>query len=160
MSKVYLDLDGVFADFESAVRRYTTLNYSDDPIKAWGMIDKVPNFFKRLYPLSGALRLFDTIYDGSTLPVEMLTAMPDQTGLLHTVAYDKEYWCHKYLSQKIKVNTVQGWEQKALFAQPGCILVDDSFRNIQDWVACGGTGVHHTSNWNTIQELRMVGVLK
>ena len=60
----------------------------------------------------------------------------------------------------IKVNTVQGWEAKALFAFPGCILVDDSARNISDWVTSGGTGVLHTSNWNTLTDLNMLGILK
>lgn len=158
MTTVFLDLDGVFADFESAVRRHTGCDY--DPKSSWSKIDKVPHFYSELYPLSGAFKLFDTIFKGSLYPVQILSSVPDPTGKLVTAREDKEYWVSRYLSRKIRVNLVQGWKMKALFAQPGDILVDDSYRNIEDWVACGGTGIHHTSNWNTLNELRMLGVLK
>ena len=159
MPTLYLDLDGVFADFISAVYRHTHLNYTEDPIKAWQAVDKIPQFYQRIYPLPGALSLFDTIKKQCTIPIEILTALPDPTGLLRSAPHDKECWVHRYMSPDIKVNTVQGWEAKALFAFPGCILVDDSARNISDWVTSGGTGVHHTSNWNTLTDLNMLGIL-
>lgn len=158
MAKLYLDLDGVFADFASAVRRYTGSDY--DPKSSWQKIDKIPRFFQMLYPLSGALRLYDTIKHNSRLPIEFLTSSPDPTGFLHSVVSDKIIWVRKYLDRDAAINVVRGWEQKALFAQPGCILVDDSWRNIRDFVNCGGAGVHHTSNYNTLQELGMMGVFK
>lgn len=158
MNKLYLDLDGVFADFASAVRRHTGFDY--DPKSSWQKIDKIPRFFQMLYPLSGALRLYDTIKHNSRLPIEFLTSSPDPTGFLHSVVSDKIIWVRKYLDRDAAINVVRGWEQKALFAKPGCILVDDSWRNIRDFVNCGGAGVHHTSNYNTLQELGMIGVFK
>lgn len=158
MTILYLDLDGVFADMESAVHRYTGASY--DPKTSWAKIEKVPHFFRQLYPLRGALKFFDIIKHGSTLPIEFLTASPWETGELHTTIPDKKWWVDRYLCPTTKVNVVKSWKDKGLFAQPGCILVDDSLRNIEDWVACGGTGVHHTSNWDTIQDLRMLGVLR
>lgn len=156
---LYLDLDGVFANFEDAVRRHTHLNYTDNPVKAWNAIDKIPHFFQRIYPMPGAFKMFDDINKMCTVPIEILTSLPDPTGTLKQAPYDKTAWVARYLSKDIKVNTVQGWDKKALFAD-GNILVDDSFRNINDWIASGGTGIHHTSNFNTLLELKYLGVLK
>ena len=156
--KLYLDLDGVFADFESAVRRLTGENYC--PKISWAKLEKVNHFYKTLYPLSGALRLYDTIKYQSTVPVEILTSIPDPTGFLYQADWDKKRWVRHILDGEVKVNCVRGWEMKSLFTGPGNILVDDSWRNIKDWVACGGIGIHHTSNWNTINQLRMTGVFK
>lgn len=157
MTKLYLDLDGVFADMESAVLRLTGEPYN--PRTSWGVIDKIPHFFRQLDPLPGALRLFADIKKGSLLPIEFLTSSPDPTGLLHQTELDKHLWVDRHLCHTTRVNVVRGWQMKGLFAHKGSILVDDSARNIADWVACGGTGVHHTSNWNTLKELTMLGVL-
>jgi len=155
-SILYLDLDGVFANMEDAVIRLTKERY--DPATSWGKIDKIPGFFRMLEPLTGALRFFDTIRSHSILPIEFLTSSPDPTGCLTTCEADKKWWVERYITRTHKVNVVRGWRNKALFAN-GNVLVDDSLRNINDWVKCGGRGVHHTGNRTTLMELGWMGVL-
>ena len=37
------------------------------------------------------------------------------------------------------------------------ILIDDYIKNIREWQAAGGTGIHHTDVRKTISELKRLG---
>jgi hypothetical protein len=37
------------------------------------------------------------------------------------------------------------------------LLIDDYIKNIHEWEAMGGIGVHHTSPSNTLAELKRLG---
>lgn len=49
--------------------------------------------------------------------------------------------------------------RKQEFAAPNHILIDDYIRNIEQWRAKGGIGIHHTSNATTFAELKKYGIV-
>lgn len=158
---IYLDLDGVFADFQGAIVKHTGINnYKDDPKGVWEKLEKVPYLFRTLDPIPGSKDLFDAIVKKhGEHNVQMLTALPLLTGLLTTAAYDKTQWVRTHLSETIVVNCSKGWREKTNWCSGGDILIDDMQRNIIEWEQAGGTGVHHVCNESTRGKMKLLGLL-
>lgn len=150
---LYLDLDGVFADFESKALELLAregLSLQDDKDKVWGCLEKYPNLFLSLSPMPGYQKLFRTI-KGMYPECQILTALPLPTGNLTSAARDKVAWVRKHLDKNIQVNCTLGWESKKYFyAYPGDFLIDDTFRNIVDWP---GHAIHHVCPEKTVTAL-------
>lgn len=156
---IYLDLDGVFADFKKRFKEIVHFDYETDPAGAWKRLDQVDHLFLTLEPFPGARWFFDKIID-TEVPCKMLTACPRKTGKLVTAAEDKTEWVRKYLSANIEVICTDGWTGKAAYAHPDAILIDDMQRNIDAWQAAGGIGIQHTSQEETLFSLLKLGILK
>lgn len=155
MTKIYLDLDGVFADFDKAVA-----GINKEPIaEFWKKVQDIPNFFYNLDTIPGSEVFFHAIFgyqDTLGIPVEMLTALPRPTKHLVTAKVDKETWVAEKLSPKIKTNCSDGWHRKVHWVGYDHILIDDTKRNILHWAEHGGIGIHHTGDWNaTMRELNI-----
>ena len=44
---------------------------------------------------------------------------------------------------------------KHLLARPNCILVDDREKNVKEWVAAGGIGIHHKGDFaETLRQVK------
>ena len=157
---LYLDLDGVFVDFFKGARELTGHPHELDVHSSWINLDHVDNFFWKLDPLPGSKEFFDEIVGRSRLPVQILTALPQLTGKLHTAVSDKTNWVHKHLG-RVQVNCVQGRAGKAIFATcKDTVLVDDTWHNIERWCEAGSAGIHHISQSDTLRALASLGVLK
>lgn len=143
---IYLDLDGVFANFDKAVLEHTGFSYQSNPRSAWPVLDKIPHFFSTLEPLPGAVELFNQIANTAMAygeRVAILTALPLNTNELRTAERDKKDWVAHYLSPEIDVICVPNWSYKAELANNESILLDDSARNIKAWCEKGGIGILH-----------------
>lgn len=156
--KIYLDLDGVFADFYRQVESELGPNWQKLPDdKLWQELEKIPHFFNTLKVLPHSLKLvtFLMYHD-----LEILTAIPRPTGNLATAAADKREWVARNISPRIKVNTVLGGKNKANYViDEHTILIDDFERNIKVWRKRGGCGILHTSVEDTLDQLDALGVL-
>ncbi len=145
---VYLDLDGVFADFKSYFNQKIGFEYESNPGKAWDILSKEEHLFLNLKPLPGAIEMFDTITRHFN-NVKILTALPRLKGNLNTAAADKTAWVHKHLTKHIEVICTDSWRGKKQYAKPGDVLIDDMERNINDWRGAGGIGILHKNPNNT-----------
>lgn len=155
MRTIYLDLDGVFANFNKGIAEVGAKRGLTSYEDTWKVLDQEDHFFLKLEPLPGAIDMFNLIY--SSFPnVKMLTALPIITGNFVTAAEDKTKWVHSYLSPTIEVICSNGWADKKNYCKPDDVLIDDMQRNIDDWNKAGGYGITHTSNANTLIELAMV----
>jgi hypothetical protein len=157
---LYLDLDGVFVDFDRFCQHNLGFVYQTNPEHAWSILDKIPSFFKYLEPINGSLDFFDKIMANAKCEVKVLTALPMLTGELISAPGDKRYWVHKFMDENMQVITVDSWEGKKAFAK-GNVLLDDSRRNILDWEYHGGNGVWHVDknyarSWEQLKKCKVV----
>lgn len=145
---LYLDLDGVLADFDGAFPEVFGLNHremADDEM--WAKINAHESFFRDLPPCPGALDFFREV---EHLQPTILTACP-KANYAH-VAVQKREWVRHHLSRTCLVLPVMGGANKPLFMhQRGDILVDDYGRNTAAWEAAGGVAILHR-NWQDTRE--------
>lgn len=138
--RIYLDLDGVMADFDGSFPRVFGLdhrNMADDEM--WAKINSHPTFFRDLPPMDGALEFFWSI---ERLKPIILTACP-KSNYAH-VAMQKREWVREHLSPDVQVLPVMGGANKPLFMHaPGDILIDDYRRNTEAWATAGGFAILH-----------------
>lgn len=149
---IYCDMDGVLADFVKFANEKSGGNFTDND---WG---KLPtNTYSLLDPMPDARKLFSYI---SKFDLRILTAYPSaKRGAISKAApEDKIEWMKKTFNfPRKKINTVLRVE-KQKFAKENTILIDDDKRNIKEFVASGGIGIHHVSAEQTIKKLKELGI--
>ncbi len=157
---IYVDLDGVLANLLKKMKELTGHTLSDDDVRdkaAWkkfhGAIESGDRLFAEFELLPDAHELWNYIqkYNPS-----ILTA----TGKAFAKEVDeqKREWVKKYFKGYKEIYTVIASGQKAKFAWPDAILIDDRMKSIGPWRDRGGIGIHHTSASNTIAQLRELGL--
>jgi hypothetical protein len=156
---IYIDSDDVLANFNKFVIQQTGSPYQGK--ETWKVLEGIDNLFSKLEVLPDAYDSVQRILDMQGYSsVEILTALPLITGKLHTAQRDKVEWIHNWIDDVIQVNCVQNWRNKAYFVKnKWYILIDDSIRNIDEWVAAGGVGILHSKWEETNKELKKIGVI-
>lgn len=153
---VAVDLDGVCASFESKVAEINKLEFHKIPRgKMWRSIEEydknVEPFFESLDLMPDAMQLFNFVKNNFVNHF-ILTACGNTPK---NAAQQKRNWCKRHFGN-IVVKTVQDSHQKAQFATPNSILVDDRLKSIDPWVAAGGIGILHTSAADSIAKLQEI----
>lgn len=145
MKQVYLDLDGVMADFDKHFEDTFGMP-AEQPTKPemWRMIKEKPNFFSTIPPAPGALDAW-----GSWLqwynPI-ILTSCGSSN--FEHVAVQKREWVRKNLGRGVHMVPVQdGLHKPLVMREAGDILIDDWGKNTQAWDLAGGKAVKHEHNW-------------
>lgn len=151
MTSLYLDLDGVMADFDAhfpAVFGLDHRHMADDAM--WETINGHPSYFRDMPTCAGAIEFFRDI---AHLDPIVLTACP-RSNYQH-VALQKRAWVREHLSSTITILPVMGGRNKPLFMHaPGDILIDDFRRNTEAWTEAGGKAILHRSFLATRLELQ------
>lgn len=151
---LFLDLDGVFADFEGHFTRcfgQTSKEAAAREGSIWGMIDQHPDFFLETPLLSGSPDLLWLASELSYAPPIFLTACPPSPRY-NRVAAQKKEWVKQHLGAGFLVLPVCGHlstgyaQVKPNYMQnPGDILVDDYGKNCVAWKEAGGVAIQHTT---------------
>lgn len=153
MTRLYLDLDGVMADFDAHFPSVFGLDHrgmADDAM--WATINAHPSYFRDMPPCPGALEFFAEVQHLAPI---VLTACP-RTNYANA-ATQKRAWVREHLGADITVLPVMGGRNKPLFMHaPGDILIDDFERNTDAWKAHGGTPILHRSFLETRTRLRTI----
>ena len=154
---LYLDLDGVLADFDKAagyslgtdnIYKYEFVWGSQ---KFWQKIKANPHFFAELELMPDAIRLFNAV---EHLNPVILTALPGAG--FEDVAKQKEEWVNvKFCCPVITCQTLE----KPEFCKAGDILIDDRAVNRDAWLRKGGTYIIHTTVERTIGTLKALGII-
>jgi 5'(3')-deoxyribonucleotidase len=152
-NKIYLDMDGVLADFDSATSLIIDKNSPEfSKKKLWQAIAKydaeVQPFFENLSLMEDALVLTEFL-NKTFENIEILTASGSTP---RTVKEQKIKWAARHFPT-YKINVVGKSPDKAFFASPNAILIDDREKSIMPFVAAGGVGILHTSAPSTIDAL-------
>ena len=153
-TKIYLDMDGVIADFH---KRYHELHdcspSQDDARKRFG--HRFGAFiqnkeFQNLDLMPDATVLLNYL-NGCGVPVEILssTARPVNNA---EISRQKEIWLGKH-NINYPANFVPGKQFKYKFADENSIIIDDTSSVIDDWNKAGGTGILHHDALTTISIL-------
>lgn len=159
--KIYLDMDGVLADFDRGVIELLGItphpqgeSTKEEDDYLYFKMQEVPHFYELLEPMDGAVEMFRTLYEKYGDRVEILTGIPKPKRGIIYAGEDKLKWVKKYLSDDLVVNIVLR-KDKILFSNgPGDILIDDFSVNINEWEEAGGTGIIHTSPRETMNIIR------
>jgi hypothetical protein len=157
ISQIYLDMDGVIADFE---KRYMEL-YGIHPRKA----EKDKRFdsqfkqfiandeFAILDLMPHAMDLIEHLRKAS-VPTQILssTARPETHD---AISKQKMIWLQKH---GITFNPifVPGKRLKKQYATPSSLIIDDTEIVIDDWVEAGGHAIWHKDVPSTINILKIV----
>lgn len=158
--KIFLDLDGVFADFDKKVLELVGKRPKDiKPEEFWKQLGKHDHVWRNLELMPNSRKLYDTVMKIPDVDVAFLTALPRPTGKMVTAAEDKKLWVAEHFGTDCKVYTVIGGINKARYIQtPDDILIDDMTKNIDAWNQKGGIGILHDSSdvYSTIFRLMAV----
>lgn len=144
---IYLDMDGVLADFEGLAADVFGPNWKAEiQSPNWGRFGDRPDWFAILPVMPYAKELFETaaLLVGIN-NVRILTALPNRSEVnFPNAAKDKIEWVQKHIHPKLRVSFGPYAQDK----QHHCVhhndvLVDDQRINIEQWIEAGGIGLHH-----------------
>ena len=150
MKTIYIDMDGVVADFDTYVEGVlgreigwgTSQDLTDDE---WVKLASVDRLYYHLPLMPDATKLVAYAKSLSTrFYVGFLTAIPRRTTIPSAQA-DKQAWVDKYFpGMKMDIGPFSRDKQK--WCTPGDILIDDRPSNIVEWSAAGGIAMYHTGD--------------
>ena len=151
--KIYCDMDGVLADFESGYEELTGIDLRGEFKKGedfWDPISKAGvGFWAGLKWMPDGQKLWDYLKPFN--PVLLSAPSREQSSRI-----GKHVWVkHKIPGTKLILRYAS---QKQELATPESILIDDRQVNIDQWEAAGGIGILHTSTDNTISQLKELGL--
>ena len=157
--RIYLDLDGVMADFDTHFIDYFGVDpQSLDDDVMWKMINGYHEFYANLPLMKDAKELFGKIVWDFECDVTILTACPKSN--YKNAAIQKRAWVRKHLSKHLTVIPMLGGANKALFMhEPGDILIDDMEKNCKAWEELGGKAIFHKNAADTIAKLKEWSVI-
>lgn len=114
--------------------------------KVGAMAKRGEPFWGNMDPTVDAFQLWNYIKKYNP---EILSA----TGHVGNAVEEKNEWCRQHLGNA-PVHLVRKSEDKAQFAGPNHILIDDREKSIRPFVDAGGIGILHISAADTIAKLK------
>lgn len=156
MNTLYLDMDGVVADFDGYAHRVLGLPPSGGiyPDDVWQQLAQNPRIYRDLLPTPYAGQLFRECVNfclKHKYEWAFLTAVPKGNDVKHAF-YDKVEWVQKYFpSTTVFFGPFS--KDKHQHCRPGDILIDDRRSNIEEWRASGGLGILHSDIDSTLTQL-------
>lgn len=145
MLKIYLDMDGVFVDFENRWKQISKERNITSVFDYDVFYDEVVNndLFTKLDELPGVTQFrdfFDVLNVSSKIQVEMLSSTGISKHYDEATSQKKE-WLRLY-GYRFKLNTTPSHTDKVKFCtDENCVLVDDRQDTIDLWNEAGGIGL-------------------
>ena len=156
MTTLYLDMDGVIADFDEYAARTLGIPPSSGiyPEEVWYKLASNTRLYRDLIKTPYADQLVDECKDlAATKEYNLLflTAVPKGNDVKWAF-YDKFVWAQNYFPD-IPVHFGPFSKNKWQHCHPSDILIDDRLSNIEEWRVAGGIAIHHTNIEATLYEL-------
>ena len=159
MATIFLDMDGVVADFDGyaepivGFRTPGGVRYDQE---GWALISANPRLYSELGEMPDAHRLVSEVQQlakENSMDVKFLSAIPRQNDVPWAF-WDKIKWVEQYYPG-IPVWFGPHSNEKCLHCRPGDILIDDRASNVHEWTTAGGIGIlhHDTTIDNTLEIL-------
>jgi hypothetical protein len=150
--RLFLDCDGVLADFDEGVRRLLGMTPRDYERKHgrgafWGRLAKAENFYGTLPEMRDARLLFDAVRH---LEPTILTGLP----LGSWAAPQKVEWAVEHFPGVPIITCMARDKHKHMHA--GDVLVDDRENHRAAYEAAGVVFVHHRNAADTLKQLARI----
>lgn len=150
MITLYLDMDGVLCNFDKAYRVYDP-EKSDRKRFRQAVLDY--RIFEDLEFMPDAQELLNHVSKLVDIKVQILTSMGTFDVIQGNAAkYQKMTWLEKHNIPYVP-NFVRTKNEKAKYATPESILIDDSIGCITPFNVALGHGILHTNSKDTISLL-------
>ena len=162
LPQIYCDMDQVLVDFLGGAKKVLGANFEDNSY--WNkrgenkreLIDKqAKHFYAGLGWMSDGKKLWNFI---KKYKPKILSSYPSEWA--PNAKTDKMKW----LGKNIKIgagdiNLVKRADKKKHATTNGQsnLLIDDFDKNIKEWKAAGGIGIHHKNTSSTIAQLKKIG---
>ena len=148
--RLYLDCDGVLADFDKGATAIlglppTAYEAKHGPGRFWQKLASAPDFYFGLPLLPDAMELFEAV---KHLHPVILTGLPRGNW----AADQKVRWAARYFPGTRIITTLA--RDKRNHAKEGDVLVDDQLRHAHLWEEVGGIFVHHKNAKGTLRQLK------
>jgi len=150
MITLYLDMDGVLADFN---KEYTKFDPEKADRKRFRESVMSHRIFEKLDFMPDALQLLNHVSKLHNIRVEILTSMGTHEPVQANQAMMQKMEWLKQKNIPYKANFVNNKAQKANYATAESIRIDDSVGCVSPFVAAGGHGILHVSSSSTISIL-------
>lgn len=158
MITIFLDMDGVLADFDSKSIELIGKRLRDFPDSAsgWLAMNEHQNIYRILDKMTDADELVDGVFKlvkqyNSTVAV--LTAIP-KFGKIIDAKRHKLQWLNEHFPTLLYDFNIGPWAQdKYKHCNRGDVLIDDSELNIPQWQNAGGHGILHTDAKSSLIQL-------
>jgi len=155
LPEIYCDLDEVLVDFMRGADAAVGGSFVKmDKDERWNRVNQVRGFWANLGWKPNAKRLHDFIIRYNP---HVLSAYPDRDP---NARNGKMKWLKKNTGfKRANIHLVLRAQKKdyAKTDEKPNVLIDDYDKNIREWEAKGGIGIHHTDVGKTISELKRIG---
>lgn len=152
MPQLYLDCDGVLADFDRGATEIlgaspAKFQARHNPGLFWKKLATAPGFYASLPLMPDAVRLFQAVRH---LDPIILTGLPRGNW----AAPQKEKWAAEHFPGT-RIITCMAVDKRK-HAKDGDVLVDDTVKHRHLWEEAGGVFVHHRNVDETLAELAQI----
>jgi hypothetical protein len=149
MSRLYLDCDGVLADFDAGAAKLLGMKpraFQEryGPGRMWARLASAPDFYGTLPLMPGAPDLFAAVRH---LEPVILTGLPRGNW----AAPQKVRWAAEHFPGT-RIITCMAVDKRN-HAKQGDVLVDDTLKHAHLWEGAGGVFVHHRTVAETLAAL-------
>lgn len=151
--QIYLDCDGVLADFESSARAIlgessAAYERRHGPGAFWKRLASTDGFFEHLNLLPDAMALYEAVRAKGPI---ILTGMPHGKW----AEPQKRAWAARHFPGVPVITTAAALKRE--HCHPGDVLIDDRDYHRHLWEAEGGVFIHHKSATASIEALKAAG---
>lgn len=170
--RIFLDMDGCLTDFVGQFQKYantdlTPQEYEDKHGKSafWDISHNIEEFWTTMPWMPDGKELFESIKHLNPTILSAPSKDPKSTS-------GKVKWLKDNLSlpnYNLQTKAKHGWDGSSKIilnadkfrycSGPRDVLIDDTEKKINPWIAKGGVGILHTNTKNTLNKLRELKIL-
>ena len=150
--KIFVDLDGVLADWEGGV--LSKFGKPHKEVKShilWSVIAKSKSFWRTLDKTHDFHSLWEYL---KSFDISVLSGCPKSS--FDNADIQKREWCKEHLGENVHVITCLAKNKQEHISNNGDILIDDNESNCKRWRDSGGISILHTDSESTIEKLKSI----